>query len=195
MRHNNKVNHLGKKTGHRSAMLSNMATSLILHKRIETTLAKAKVLRGYVEPLITKAKNDTTHSRRTTFAYLKNKHAVKELFSTVADKVGQRPGGYTRILKIGFRQGDAAEMAMIELVDFNETYTPTVKKEKKKTTRRAGGAKKAATASKEEVTVEETPVEEVPKSEDAAVPKAKKAKVDPKAKAEPAETEEPKSEE
>jgi large subunit ribosomal protein L17 len=193
MRHNNKVNHLGKKTGHRSAMLSNMAISLIMHKRIETTLAKAKVLRGYIEPLITKAKDDTTHSRRTAFAYLKNKHAVKELFGPVADKVGQRPGGYTRILKIGFRQGDAAEMAMIELVDFNETYTPTAKKEKKKTTRRAGGAKKVAAAPKEEVAVEETLVEEAPKSEEAAAPKAKKAKAAPKA--ESAEAEEPKSEE
>jgi large subunit ribosomal protein L17 len=114
-----------------------------MHKRIETTLAKAKVLREFVEPILTKGKNDTTHSRRMVFSVLKNKEAVKELFGTVASKVGQRPGGYTRILKIGFRHGDAAEVAMIELVDFNETYTPVTKKEVKKTTRR-GTAKKAA---------------------------------------------------
>jgi large subunit ribosomal protein L17 len=123
-------------------MLANLANSLIMHKRIETTLAKAKELRVYVEPLITKGKSDTTHSRRTVFSYLKNKYAVKELFSAVAEKVGQRPGGYTRILKIGFRHGDAAEMALMELVDFNETYTAAAKKSAtKKTTRRS--AKKA----------------------------------------------------
>ena len=144
MRHGNKVNHLGMKTGHRSAMLSNMASSLIMHKRIETTLAKAKELRVFVEPIITKSKNDTTHSRRMAFAMLKSKEAVKELFSTVADKVGKRPGGYTRILKVGFRHGDAAEMAMMELVDFNETYVVAKKAAAKKTTRRAGGKKAAA---------------------------------------------------
>lgn len=144
MRHNNKFNHLGRKTGHRKALLSNMASSLILDKRMETTLAKAKALRMFVEPIITRAKEDTTHSRRETFSALKNKFAVKELFGPVAEKVGDRPGGYTRILKIGFRHGDAAEMAMIELVDFNETYVATPKKDaKKKTTRRAGAAKKA----------------------------------------------------
>jgi large subunit ribosomal protein L17 len=145
MRHGNKINHLNVKTGHRSSMLANLATSLIMHKRIETTVAKAKELRVYVEPLITKSKDDTTHSRRTVFSYLKNKYAVKELFSAVAEKVANRPGGYTRILKVGFRQGDAAEMAMIELVDFNTTYTKLdSKKAAKKTTRRGGGAKKAA---------------------------------------------------
>ncbi|MDR2937434.1 MAG: 50S ribosomal protein L17 [Prevotellaceae bacterium] len=144
MRHGNKINHLGVKTGHRSALLSNLACSLIMHKRIETTLAKAKELRVFVEPIITKGKSDTTHSRRMVFSSLKNKYAVKELFSTVAEKVGTRPGGYTRILKVGFRQGDAAEMAMIELVDFNETYTVAKKAAAKKTTRRAGAAKKVA---------------------------------------------------
>jgi large subunit ribosomal protein L17 len=129
-------------------MLANLANSLIMHKRIETTLAKAKELRVYVEPLITKGKSDTTHSRRTVFSYLKNKYAVKELFSAVAEKVGQRPGGYTRILKIGFRHGDAAEMALIELVDFNETYTGAAKKSAtKKTTRRS--AKKASEKAEE----------------------------------------------
>jgi len=161
MRHGNKVNHLGVKTGHRSSMLANLACSLIMHKRIETTLAKAKELRVYVEPMITKSKNDTTHSRRTVFSSLKSKYAVKELFSAVAEKVGSRPGGYTRILKIGFRQGDAAEMAMIELVDFNETYTTAKKAATKKTTRRAGGGKKAA--------AEAAPkAEEAPKKEEAA---------------------------
>lgn len=120
MRHGNKINHLGRKKAHREAMLSNMATSLILHKRIFTTLAKAKELRGYVEPLITKAKDDSTHSRRVVFSYLRNKDGVKELFSTVAEKVGDRPGGYTRILKTHNRMGDNAEMCMMELVDFNE---------------------------------------------------------------------------
>ena len=138
MRHNKKFNHLNRQSGHRKAMLANMASSLIMHKRIETTLAKAKALRVYIEPLITKSKNDTTHSRRTVFAYLKNKFAVSELFRTVAPKIADRQGGYTRILKIGFRQGDAAEMAMIELVDFNEAaLDSSTKKEVKKTTRRS----------------------------------------------------------
>lgn len=123
MRHGKKVNHLGRKAAHRKAMLANMAISLIEHKRITTTLAKAKALRVYVEPLITKAKSDTMHSRRTVFAYLKNKEAIKELFGPVAEAVKDRPGGYTRILKIGNRKGDNAEMAFIEFVDFNE-YAP-----------------------------------------------------------------------
>lgn len=151
MRHNNKYNHLGRKTGHRKALLSNMASSLILSKRIETTLAKAKALRMFAEPIITVAKDDTTHARREAFSALKNKYAVKELFGVVAEKVGNRPGGYTRILKLGFRHGDAAEMALIELVDFNETYVATPKKDaKKKTTRRAGktAAPKAEVAPK-----------------------------------------------
>ena len=154
MRHGNKVNHLGVKTGHRSSMLANLACSLIMHKRIETTLAKAKELRVYVEPMITKSKNDTTHSRRMVFSSLKNKYAVKELFSAVAEKVGSRPGGYTRVLKVGFRQGDAAEMAMIELVDFNETYTTAKKAAAKKSTRRAGSKKVAAPAAKAEAKAE-----------------------------------------
>ncbi|HPS24300.1 MAG: 50S ribosomal protein L17 [Bacteroidales bacterium] len=138
MRHRRTINHLGRKTGHRKALLANMASSLILHKRMETTEAKAKALRVYVEPLITKSKEDTTHSRRTVFAYLKDKDAVNELFRVVAPKIGTRPGGYTRILKIGFRAGDAADMAMIELVDFNElALAGSAKKEVKKTTRRS----------------------------------------------------------
>jgi large subunit ribosomal protein L17 len=120
MRHNKAINHLGRKSGHRKAMLANMACSLLLHKRIETTVAKAKALRTYVEPLITKSKDDSTHSRRIVFSYLKQKEAVTELFRTIAPKIAERPGGYTRILKTGFRVGDAADMAIIELVDFKE---------------------------------------------------------------------------
>lgn len=144
MRHGNKINHLGRKYGHRSALLKNLAAALFVHKRIETTVAKAKELRGYVEPLITKSKNNTTHSRRDAFSYLQDKTAAKELFDVIAPKVGNRPGGYTRIVRLGTRQGDAAEMAIIELVDFNETYKPHAEKaaEPKKKTRRAGGAKK-----------------------------------------------------
>ena len=145
MRHNKAINHLGRKSGHRKALLANMATSLILHKRIETTVAKAKALKMYVEPLITKCKEDTTHSRRVVFSYLKNKEAVTELFRTVAPKIADRPGGYTRVLKTGFRQGDGADMALIELVDFNEAaLASTTKKATKKTTRRS--SKKAVEA-------------------------------------------------
>ena len=145
MRHNKAINHLGRKSGHRKALLANMATSLILHKRIQTTVAKAKALKMYVEPLITKCKEDTTHSRRVVFSYLKNKEAVTELFRTVAPKIADRPGGYTRVLKTGFRQGDGADMALIELVDFNEAaLASTTKKAAKKTTRRS--SKKAAEA-------------------------------------------------
>jgi len=145
MRHGKKVNHLGRKSEHRKAMLSNMACSLIEHKRITTTVAKAKALRVYVEPLITKSKTDSTHSRRTVFSYLKNKHIVSELFRDVAPKVADRPGGYTRIIRTGYRLGDNAEMCMIELVDFNEIYTAG---EAKKTTRRSrrGGSGAAKTA-------------------------------------------------
>lgn len=145
MRHNRKINHLGRQSGHRKALLANLASSLILNKRIITTEAKAKALRMYVEPLITKSKDDSTHSRRMVFSYLKNKEAVAELFRTVAPKVANRPGGYTRILHVGFRQGDAAEMALIELVDFNEAALASAPKAAKKATRRAG-AKKAAEA-------------------------------------------------
>ncbi|MFN4234025.1 MAG: 50S ribosomal protein L17 [Bacteroidia bacterium] len=146
MRHGKKVNHLGRKAGHRNALLSNLACSLILHKRINTTLAKAKALRKYVEPLITKSKNDTTHSRRTVFSYLGNKEVVTELFRDVAPKIASRPGGYTRIIKLGNRLGDNAEMAMIELVDFNEIYGGKVEK-KVKTTRRSRSKKKSETTS------------------------------------------------
>ena len=144
MRHNKSVNHLGRKSGHRKALLSNMACSLILNKRIITTEAKAKALKSYVEPLITKSKEDTTHSRRIVFSYLKDKNATAELFRTIAPKIANRPGGYTRVLHVGFRQGDAAEMALIELVDLNEAALASApeKKAAKKTTRR-GGAKKA----------------------------------------------------
>ena len=176
MRHGKKFNHLGRKTAHRKSMLANMASSLIEHKRITTTVAKAKALRIYVEPLITKSKNDTTHSRRTVFAYLQNKEVVTTLFREVAEKVATRPGGYTRIVKLGNRLGDNAEMAMIELVDFNETYNPSATPEKKATRRRGGSGTKAkntdapvaATEKVEEaaVVVEETPVDKV---EDAQV--------------------------
>jgi large subunit ribosomal protein L17 len=142
MRHGKKVNHLSRQSGHRKLMLANMACSLIEHKRINTTVAKAKALKQYVEPLVTKSKEDTTHNRRIVFAYLRDKYAVTELFREVAAKVGDRPGGYTRIIKLGNRLGDNADMAMIELVDFNEIYT-TAKKEAKKTTRRSRTAKKA----------------------------------------------------
>ena len=144
MRHNKAINHLGRKSGHRKALLANMATALILNKRIETTVAKAKALKMYVEPLITKSKDDSTHSRRTVFSYLKNKEAVAELFRTVAPKIADRPGGYTRVLKTGFRQGDGADMALIELVDFNEAALAAAKKPAKKTTRRS--SKKAVEA-------------------------------------------------
>ena len=147
MRHNKAINHLGRKSGHRKALLANMATSLLLHKRIETTVAKAKALQGYVEPLITKSKEDSTHSRRVVFSYLKNKEAVTELFRTIAPKVAERPGGYTRVLKTGFRQGDGADMALIELVDFNEAALASAPKAAKKTTRRS--SKKAVESAPE----------------------------------------------
>ena len=165
MRHGKKHNHLGRTTSHRKAMLANMASSLIKHKRISTTLAKAKALRVYVEPLITKSKNDTTHSRRTVFAYLQDKETVTELFRDVAAKVANRPGGYTRIIKLNNRLGDNAEMALIELVDYNEVYGKDTAAEEKKTTRRGRSkAKKAdapaaeAKAPKAEAVVEEAVV-------------------------------------
>ena len=135
MRHGKKFNHLGRKTAHRKAMLANMACSLIEHKRINTTVAKAKALRMFAEPLITKSREDTTHNRRIVFSYLRDKYAVTELFKEISVKVGDRPGGYIRIIKLGNRQGDNASMAMVELVDYNEVYNPNGKK-KKKTTRR-----------------------------------------------------------
>lgn len=145
MRHNKKFNHLGRKTAHRKSMLANMAISLIQHKRIATTLAKAKALRVYVEPLLTKSKDDTTNSRRVVFSYLQNKEAVTELFQNVAQKIANRPGGYTRILRTGFRLGDNAEMCIIELVDYNENMLKEKTTKKAARTRR-GGAKKEAVA-------------------------------------------------
>ena len=148
MRHNKKFNHLGRTASHRDAMLSNMATSLIMHKRISTTTAKAKALKRYIEPLLTKAKLDTTHSRRVVFKELQSKEAVTELFREIAQKIANRPGGYTRILRTGFRQGDAAEMCIIELVDYNENFTQV--KAAKKATRTRRSSKKAAEAPKAE---------------------------------------------
>lgn len=167
MRHNKKFNHLGRKSAHRKAMLANMANSLIEHKRITTTVAKAKALRMYVEPLITKAKNDTTHSRRIVFSYLQNKDAVSELFRDVAEKVADRPGGYTRILKTGNRLGDNAEMCIIELVDYNEAMLAAKEeaaKPKKRRSRR-GGVKKTTAVAAEAAPLAETDVVEEPKTE------------------------------
>lgn len=146
MRHGNKVNHLSRTAAHRSALLSNLAIELISHKRITTTLAKAKALRVYVEPILTRAKADSTHNRRIVFSYLQNKEAIKELFGAVSEKIANRPGGYTRIIKLGKRMGDNAETALIELVDFNEIYGGKVEEKAApaKKTRRAGGAKKKA---------------------------------------------------
>src|SRR5258708_3914149 len=146
MRHGKKVNHLGRTDSHRKAMLGNMASSLILHKRITTTLAKAKALRVYVEPILTKSKSDTTHSRRTVFSYLQDKDAVTILFREIAEKIANRPGGYTRIIKMENRLGDNAEMALIELVDYNTVYGNDVAKTEKKATRRRGGSGKAKAA-------------------------------------------------
>jgi large subunit ribosomal protein L17 len=146
MRHGKKFNHLGRQTAHRKLMLSNMACSLIEHKRINTTVAKAKALKQYVEPLITKSKDDTTHNRRIVFSYLRSKYAVTDLFRDVASKVGDRPGGYTRIIKVGNRLGDNADMAMIELVDFNELYNGGKKEVKKAKSRRGGKPKKEGDA-------------------------------------------------
>jgi len=144
MRHGKKIAHLGRTASHRKAMMANMASSLIEHKRINTTVAKAKALKKFVEPLITKAKSDTTHNRRVVFSALRNKYAVSELFRDIAEKVADRPGGYTRIIKVGSRLGDNASMAMIELVDFNDTYVTN--KPAKKRSRRRGGKKKADAA-------------------------------------------------
>jgi large subunit ribosomal protein L17 len=154
MRHGKKFNHLGRKTAHRKAMLANMACSIIEHKRINTTLAKAKAIRTFIEPLITKSKADTTHNRRIVFSYLRDKHAVTELFKEISVKVADRPGGYIRIIKLGNRQGDNAPMAMVELVDYNEIYNPKGKKAKKST--RRGRSKKVETVETVETTSEET---------------------------------------
>lgn len=164
MRHGKKFNHLGRTAPHRKAMLSNMACSLIEHKRINTTVAKAKALRVYVEPLLTKAKEDTTHSRRTVFSYLQNKEAVSELFRTVGPKIAERNGGYTRIIKTGFRPGDAADMAMIELVDFNEIYNPNA--DEKKTTRRSRRTTTAKKATEKVATLSDAKLEEKAETEE-----------------------------
>lgn len=158
MRHGKSFNHLGRTASHRKAMLSNMASSLILHKRIETTLAKAKELRKYIEPLLTKAKNDTTHSRRTVFSYLQNKESVKVLFGDVAEKIASRPGGYTRIVKLGNRLGDNAEVCLIELVDYNTTLLAETKEAAATKTRRSrrSSAPKAAAESTETPATEES---------------------------------------
>lgn len=163
MRHNKKFNHLGRTASHRNAMLANMATSLIMHKRITTTVAKAKALKKYVEPLLTKSKSDTTNSRRVVFSYLHNKYAVTELFKEISVKIADRPGGYTRIIKTGTRLGDAAEMCFIELVDYNENM---LGEKSKKTRTRRSRKKKATEAPAEGVqTTEATVVEEAPKAE------------------------------
>ena len=186
MRHGKKFNHLGRKAAHRKAMLSNMACSLIDHKRINTTVAKAKALKQYVEPLITKAKNDSTHSRRVVFSYLRQKETIKELFGAVSTKVGDRPGGYTRIIKTGNRLGDNAEMCMIELVDFNDVYTNGKETKKTKTRRRK------KTISK----VEETPVvEEKQAVEEALVSEAVSEESNTDAEEAPASDENSKDEE
>lgn len=164
MRHGKKFNHLGRTASHRSAMLSNMACSLIEHKRINTTVAKAKALRVFVEPILTKAKEDSTHNRRIAFSYLQSKEAVTELFRNVAPKIANRNGGYTRIIKTGFRPGDAADTALIELVDFNELYNPNAE-EKKATRRSRRTTKKEAAAVVAAPVVEEAPAVEEPKAE------------------------------
>ncbi len=159
MRHGNKINHLGRTHSHRDALLKNLAISLIQYKRIETTLAKAKELRKYVEPLITKSKNDSTHSRRTVFSYLQDKEAIKTLFGEIAEKVANRNGGYTRIIKLGTRFGDNAEVALIELVDYNEALLTSVEEKSTKTRRSRRGGKKAEGAV-EAATVETAAVDE-----------------------------------
>ena len=180
MRHNKKFNHLGRTASHRASLLANQAISLIMHKRITTTLAKAKELKKYVEPLITKAKEDSTNSRRVVFSYLQNKEAIKELFSTVAEKVGDRPGGYTRIIKLGTRQGDAAQICFIELVDFDPEMAKT--ETKKKATRRSRkSAPKAEAPAQEAPAAEEAKAEEAPAAEEA---KAEEAPAAEEAKAE-----------
>lgn len=175
MRHNKKFNHLGRTASHRASMLANMASSLIMHKRITTTLAKAKALKKYVEPLITRSKNDTTTSRRVVFRYLQDKYAVKELFSTVAAKVADRPGGYTRVIKLGLRQGDAAEIAFIELVDFDENMAKAPKAEKK-TRRSRRSTKKAVEAAPAEETA--APAEEKAETAEEKAPEAEAPKAE-----------------
>lgn len=167
MRHNKKFNHLGRKSGHRKALLKNLAISLIEHKRITTTLAKARALRIYLEPLVTKSKNNTVHSRRVVFSYLQNKEAVKELFGEIGVRVANRPGGYLRIIKMGFRQGDNAEMAMIEFVDFNETMLAAQEEQagKRRTRRSRRGGKKAGETSEATTEATEAPAQDAPEAD------------------------------
>ncbi|MBR2243945.1 MAG: 50S ribosomal protein L17 [Prevotella sp.] len=181
MRHGKKFNHLGRTADHRRAMLANMAISLIMHKRITTTLAKAKALKKYVEPLITRSKDDSTNSRRVVFSYLQNKEALKELFGVISQKVGDRPGGYTRVIKLGARQGDGADIAFIELVDFDENMAKTPKAEKKTRRSRKSAAAKAEAPAEEAPKAAEAPAEEAPKAEEAPAaeaPAAEEAKAE-----------------
>ncbi|MBP3289617.1 MAG: 50S ribosomal protein L17 [Alistipes sp.] len=178
MRHNKNFNHLGRQAGHRKAMLSNMASSLVLHKRIETTVAKAKAVQRFIEPLVTKSKEDTTHSRRVVFSYLKQKEAVTELFRTIAPKIAERPGGYTRILKTGFRLGDAADMCIIEFVDFNEAYTFG----KLPSTEEVAAKPKTRRSRKKTDAVEDATVVAEKKAKAPKAPKATTAKAAPVAK-------------
>src|SRR5256885_17229952 len=168
MRHGDKINNLGRKKEHRDALLSNLTCQLIRHKRIVTTLAKAKALRVYAEPLITKSKQNTTHQRRVVFSYLQDKEAVAELFSTISEKIAGRPGGYTRVIKLGTRTGDNAELAMIELVDFNEIYGKgkEEKKEGAKRTRRAGGSKKKVATANESIQADDTEITTEPEAKE-----------------------------
>lgn len=166
MRHGKKINHLGRKTAHRKAMLSNMACSLVMHKRINTTVAKAKALRVYIEPLLTKSKTDSTHSRRSVFSELQSKESVTEMFREIAPKIADRPGGYTRIIRTGYRLGDNAEMCMIELVDFNELYSNTAEKKTTRRSRRGGKSTAAATETATDTAVEEVEASEETSSED-----------------------------
>lgn len=191
MRHGKKFNHLGRKSAHRKAMLSNMACSLIEHKRINTTVAKAKALRGFVEPILTKSKSDSTHSRRVVFSYLQNKDAVTELFREVAPKIADRPGGYTRIIRTGYRLGDNAEMCMIELVDFNEIYTNETKKKTRRSRRGGGGAKAETT----DTAVTEEVVETTEEAPEAAAEETASAEAEVEAPVEEAPAEDPKAEE
>ena len=190
MRHQKKINHLGRTSAHRKAMLSNMASSLILHKRITTTLAKAKALRSYVEPLITRAKDDSTHSRRIAFSYLQNKEAVTELFKEISKKIMERPGGYTRILKTGMRAGDNADMCFIELVDYNEAMLGKKEEAKAKTTRRGrrGGKKEEDTAGQPKASAEEKEVKKAKKAAKKAEEPQSSPAATPEENAEPKES-------
>lgn len=196
MRHGKKFNHLGRKAAHRKAMLSNMCTSLFLHKRISTTLAKAKELRKYAEPLITRSKEDTTHNRRTVFSYLQNKEAIKILFGEISEKVGSRPGGYTRIIKTGYRLGDNAEMCIIELVDFNELMLKEAQPAKKTTRRSRRGSGKSKEEAQDTVAV--APEKEEPKDETVSETKKVEPQADEDAEGSATDTvaqDEPKAEE